>query len=145
VPGYRGFAGGHGGARNTGQEHPLLVREVPEDGAEPGSGHAGRVVGQAALHVEPVGDHGDDAFGDGQADDVERDEQDAFAQQGLVHPVPEGPEPAAEIGDHGGRDDGEPLGDHGPDAERAVQIGRAAQVDDRADQADHAEFRQLRK
>src|SRR4029077_18368869 len=89
-------------------------------------------------------DERDDAFGDGQADEVEPGEQDALAQQRLVHPVPEGPEPAAEIGERGGRDDGQPLGDHRPDAERAVQVGRATQVDDGADQADQAEFRELR-
>jgi hypothetical protein len=127
----------------VGQEHPLLVGEVPEDGAEPGAGHAGRVVGQRSLHAEPVGDHRDDALGDGQADDVQRDEQGPLAQQVLVDPVPEGPEPAAQVRDDGRRRDGKPLGDHGPDAEGAVQVGRATQVDDRSDHADHAEFREL--
>ncbi len=143
-PGHRGFAGRHGGPGSTGQEHPLLVREVPEDRPEPGADHAGRVVGQRALHVEPVGNERDDALRDGQADDVQRGEQEPLAQQRLVDPVPEGPEPAAEVGDHGRRGDGQSLGNHGPDADGAVQVGRAAQVDDRADQADRAEFRELR-
>ena len=83
-------------------------------------------------------------LGDRQADDVQHHEQDALAQQRLVDPVPEGPEPTAQVRDHRGRGDRQALGDHGPDAQADVQVVGAAQVDDRPGQPDHAELGQLR-
>jgi signal transduction histidine kinase len=82
------------------QEYPLLVREVTEDRAESGAEHAGRVVGQVSLQAGPVAGCRDDRLGDTQSDHIQQHEHEGFAADRLACPVPEGPEPAAEIGDH---------------------------------------------
>ena len=127
-----------------GEEDPFAVRVPAEDGAEAGADEAGRVVGELALEAEPVGSARDHQLGEDQADHVQRDEQQRLAVYRLVLPVPEGPEPAAEVGEDSRGGDGERLGLKRSHVIDAVQHRRAAQVDDGAEAADYAELDEFR-
>ena len=83
------------------------------------------------MQLEHIGEEADDQQRDQQADQVEAEEDHPAAQQSLVRPVPEGPQPVPGVGQHGGERRRDRLGGQRAEPDRAVQKGRATQIGDR--------------
>jgi len=126
-----------------GQEHPPLVGPVAEQHAQDHAEHLRHVIGGQAMQLEHFGEEADDQQRDQQADQVEAEEDHPAAQQSLVRPVPEGPQPVPGVGQDGGERRRDRLGGQRAETDRAVQKSRATQVGDQTYSPDQAKLRQL--